>query len=150
MTKHTKAKKLSKQKLSNKIIQLFRDKPGLRANYKQIAGQLTISNKAERNLIVEVLKEMEHNNLLEDISRGKYRLKAKEGYIIGKIEMHTQGNAHCISNDFKNPIFISHRNLHCALDGDTVKIFLLPIKKEKEPEGIVAEITERSRKKIGK
>ena len=148
MAKHTKAKKLTKQKLSNKIIQLFRDKPGLRANYKQIAGQLGISNKAERNLIIEVLKEMERNNLLEDISRGKYRLKAKEGYITGKIEMHTQGNAHCISDDFKKPIFISHRNLHCALDGDTVKIFLLPIKKDREPEGIVAEIVERSRKKI--
>ncbi len=148
MAKHKKAKKLTKQKLSNKIIQLFRKNPQLRVNYKQIAGQLAISNKAERNLIIEVLKDMEHNNFIKEISRGKYQLKAKEGFITGKIEMHSQGYAHCISNDFEKPIFISHRNLHCALDGDTVKIFLLPIKKNKEPEGIVAEVVKRSRKKI--
>lgn len=148
MAKHAKAKKLSKQRLSNKIIQLLRKNPQLRVNYKQIAKQLAVSNKAERNLIIEVLKDLEHNNFVMEISRGKYQIKAKEGYITGKIEMHSQGNAHCISDDFEKPVFISHRNLHCALDGDTVKIFLLPIRKNKEPEGIVAEVVERSRKKI--
>lgn len=149
MAKHEKAKKLSKQKLSNKIIQLFRKNPNLQANYKQIAGQLGISNKAERNLIIEVLKKMENNNSISEISRGKYKLNVKrEGYITGEIMTRSQGYGYCISDDYEKPIFISHRNLHCALNGDTVKIFLLPLKKEKEPEGIVAEVIERSRKKI--
>ena len=55
MAKHIKQKKLSKQKLSNKIVQLFRQYPDLKVNYKQIAGKLAISNKAQRNLIVEIL-----------------------------------------------------------------------------------------------
>ncbi len=148
MAKHAKAKKLSKQQLSNKIIQLLRKNPQLRVNYKQIAGQLAVSNKAEHNLIIEILKDLEHKNFIMEVTRGKYQIKTQDGYITGKIKMHSQGNAHCISDDFEKDIFISHRNLHCALDGDTVKIFLLPIKQNKEPEGIVIEVVERSRKKI--
>ncbi|HIE16488.1 MAG TPA: RNB domain-containing ribonuclease, partial [Bacteroidales bacterium] len=148
MSKHIKAKKKTKQKLSNKIIRLFQEQPQLQANYKQIAGKLAVTNKATRNLIVEVLEEMAKNNIISEVSRGKYKLNIKNTYLTGKITMHSQGYAHCISEDYKDPVFVAHRNLHCALDGDLVKIFLLPLKKGKEPEGIVSEIIERSRKKI--
>jgi ribonuclease R len=149
MTENRKRKqKLTKAKISNKVLQLFREEPKLQANYKQIAGRLRITNKAEQKIIIDVLEELAHQEFIDEIQRGKYRLTQDSTCLECKIDMSTQGYAYCYGDDLEQPIFISQKNLHYALDEDIVKIYLLPLRKGRSLEGEVLEIIERSHKKI--
>ncbi len=143
-----KKSKLTRQKIKNKVEELFRKNPDIKANYKQVAKRLNINTHDERRLIIEVLEELKLANFLEEINRGQYMLKSREGYLEGTIELLPSGYAYFYSDDFDEPIFISSKNLHFALDGDYVRIYLYPLKKKKQPEGEVIEILERANKKI--
>jgi len=141
-------KQLTKQQILNKIRDLYHKKPNLKANYKQISKQLNINSHAERKIIIEVLEELKHKNFLEEIKRGQYSLKSKEGYMEGTIELSSSGYAYFYNEELEEPVFISSKNLHFALDGDYVRIYLFPLKKKKQPEGEVIEIIKRANKKI--
>ncbi len=141
-------KKLTKQRIVSKIKDLYHKKPELKANYKQISKHLNINTHAERKIVIEVLEELKHQDFLEEIKRGQYALKSKEGYLEGTIELTPQGYAYFYSDDFEEPVLIAPKNLHFALDGDYVRIYLFPFKKKKQPEGEVIEILERANKKI--
>jgi ribonuclease R len=138
-------KGIGKKELSNSLLAIFSKHPNKLFNYKQLASQLLITDTAEKKLITEVLLELKGKEALDEVTVGKFRLKARGGYIIGTVDMARGGYGYVVSETLKEDIFISQNNLNHALDGDSVKVLLYAHKKTRTLEGEVVEILERAR-----
>ncbi|MBN2213382.1 MAG: ribonuclease R [Bacteroidales bacterium] len=131
--------------LTKSIISLFNDSPRQAFNYKQISRQLHIKEQARRKIILKALQNLKRSGDIQEIYPGKYKLKSTGMIMSGKVEMSSGGYGYVMSDSVSEPVFISQDNLHHALNGDTVKIYLFAAKKSRGPEGEVIEIIERAR-----
>lgn len=148
MTKHKKKKSgrnLDKASLKNRVLGVFAKNPSQTYNYKQLAKQLLIRNSAERKLILDSLATLRDEDYIEEMYPGKFKLKSKGGYVIGKIEITSGGYGFVVTDAIEEDIFISQNNLHRALNDDLVKVYLFARKKNLNPEGEVVEVLERAR-----
>ncbi|MDB4584588.1 ribonuclease R, partial [Draconibacterium sp.] len=96
-------------------------------------------------LVNVVLQELHDDEYLDQISRGKYKLKAKSGTACGIVEMQPQGYAYVNSEEVDRPILISSRNLKHAMEGDKVRVRIYARRKKHDLEGEVFEILERAK-----
>ncbi len=135
----------NKKKLKNAILSTLYENPGKTVNYRQISGSLGIKEAETRKLINVVLQELAEDGYLDQISRGKYKLKAKTGTANGTVEMQPQGFAYVVSDELERPVVISSRNLKHAMDGDKVRIHVFAHRKKHDLEGEVIEILERAK-----
>jgi ribonuclease R len=135
----------NKKKLKNAILSALYEEPEKVVNYKQISSWLGIKDSEGRHLINVVLEELKDDEYLEQISRGRYRLKAKSGTICGVVELQRQGFAYINSDEVDRPILVSAHNLNNAMDGDKVRVHLYARRKKHELEGEVTEIVERAK-----
>ncbi len=143
--KKIKSGTFNKKKLKNAILTLLYEEPGKAVNYKQISGWLGIKDMETRKLINVVLQELKDDDYLEQISRGKYKLKAKTGTAVGIVEPQPQGFAYVNSEEMERPVLVSSRNLKHAMEGDKVRIRLYARRKKHDLEGEVIEILERAK-----
>jgi ribonuclease R len=135
----------NKQKLKKAILSVLYDQPTKIINYKQVSNWLGIMDTGTRLLINVVLQELKEDDYLDEISRGKYRLKARGGYITGVVEIQPQGFAYVTSAE-NQPVLVSSRNLNHAMQGDKVKVLLYAHRKKHDIEGEVVEILDRAKK----
>lgn len=142
---HKRNRGISRKELYNSILAIFSAHPKKAYNYKQLSAALLITDPAEKKLITEVLYELKDKEALEEISGGKFRLKARGGHVVGTIDIATGGFGYVVTESIKEDIFVSQNNLNHALDGDTVKVLLYAHKKSRSLEGEVVEILERAR-----
>jgi ribonuclease R len=140
-----KAQTFNKRTLSGSIIGIFSNDPAKTYNYKQLAGELLLKSSEEKKLISKVLRDLKDEGHLEEIYTGKYKLKSAGGYITGKIDIANAGYGFLVSDSLEEDVFISQKNLHHALHGDTVKVYLYAKKKKLRPEGEVVQIVEHAR-----
>ena len=143
--KASKTRTFNKKKLKSTILSLLYETPGRSVNYRQISGLLGINDPETRKLINIVLQELADTGYLDQVSRGKFKLKAKTGTAIGIVEMQPQGFAYVESDELDSPAIISSRNLKHAMEGDKVKIRLFARRKKHDLEGEVIEIVERAK-----
>ena len=125
---------------------VFFSNPSKTFNYKQIASQLLTKSSEEKNLIIEILHELTVSDDIEEIGRGKFKLKSKAGYIAGIVELTDAGYAFIHSDEFLEDIFVSQKNLNHAMNGDKVRVYLYAKKKSHYYEGEVIEVIERAKK----
>ena len=86
---------------------------------------------------------MRDEDILTEISRGKFKLNSRGGYITGKFDR--QGvKSYLIPDDGGEQIFIPERKIGTAMLNDKVKVFMYAHRKGKEPEGEVVEILRRA------
>jgi ribonuclease R len=135
----------NKKKLKNAILSALYEEPAKVVNYKQIASWLGIKDSESRLLINVALEEMKDDEYLEQISRGRYRLKAKTGTVCGVVELQRQGFGYINSDEVDRPILVSANNLNNAMDGDKVRVHLYARRKKHDLEGEVTEIVERAK-----
>jgi ribonuclease R len=137
--------KINKKELSNSILAVLSAHPRKIFNYKQLSAALLLTDSSERRLIAEILLALKEKDTVEEVSTGKFRLKARGGTVIGTVDIARGGYGYIISESYKQDIFVSQNNLHHALNGDTVKVFVYAQKKSSQTEGEVVEIIERAR-----
>ena len=147
MSKMKKDKKRQKrlQKLEQAIIRILKDDALKSFNYKQISAKLNISDSHDRDLVSESLRNLAESQRVDTIGRGKYRYKHIDHFITGTIDMTMKGSAYVISEDIEEDIYITPKNLNHALNGDRVKVLMFAQRKNKKPEGEVAEVLERAK-----
>jgi ribonuclease R len=135
----------NKKKLKNAILSTLYENPGKTVNYRQISGALSIKDPETRKLINVALQELADDGYVDQISRGKFKLKARTGKVTGIIEMQPQGFAYVVSDELEQPAVISSRNLNHAMEGDKVRIHVYARRKKHDLEGEVTEILERAK-----
>ena len=114
----------SRNELINKCLGIFSNSPGKTFNYKQLSKILEIKSDPERQLVVKILRELKQNDHLEEVSPGKYSLKSRAGYAVGKIDIAQAGYGFLVSDELEEDIMIPRNLLHTALDGDMVKVYI--------------------------
>ena len=136
--------KVRKSDLIRNIVNIFNSNPELTYNYKQMSKELAITAESQRIFINQLLYELLEEDFLVEISRGKFKLNSRGGYITGVIDR--QGvKTYLLTDDGGEPVFIPERKTNHALLNDTVKVFLYARRKNQSPEGEVVEIIKRAK-----
>ncbi|HUX97565.1 MAG TPA: ribonuclease R [Bacteroidales bacterium] len=136
---------VSKEALTEQIIAILSKNPEQGLNYKQIAKRLSITDSLERQMILEILRELTLKNTLQEIYQGKYKYKQPHGNVTGVVDLTRMGYGFITTEELDDDVFVTARNLRTALHGDKVKIRLYARRKGARPEGEVIEIIERAR-----
>ncbi len=145
-SKRSSRDRLSREQASALIMGVFGRNPKRVYNYKQISKLLFITDKQRKALINNTLDELVSKKQLEQVEPGRYRLLSRAGYKTGILDMTQHGYAFLISENSDDDVFIARNNLKTALDGDLVKVFVYPARKQRgRAEGEVVEILERKR-----
>lgn len=136
--------KMNKKELVRNIINVFNENTEKTYNYKQISTLLEIKSESQRIFINQLLYELLDEDFLVEISRGKFKVNSRGGYIEGVIDR--QGvKTYLIPDDGGEAVFIPERKTNHALLNDRVKVFLYAHRKGQQPEGEVVEITKRAK-----
>ncbi len=140
----TSSTKIRKSELIRNIIDIFNENPQKTFNYKQISMLVGISAESQRIFVNELLYELLYEEFLTEISRGKFKLNSRGGYITGTIER--QGvKTFLLPDDGGEPVFIPERKTNHAFLNDKVKVFLYAHRKGQQPEGEVVEVITRAK-----
>lgn len=136
--------RLRKSELVNNIIKLFNENPEKNFNYKQVARALDIHSDSQAVFINDLLYDLREEDFLTEISKGKFKVNSRGGYITGTIDR--QGvKTYLIPDDGGETVFIPERKTNHAFLNDKVKVFLYARRRGQMPEGEVVEITERAK-----
>ncbi len=136
--------RIRKSELVRSIINIFNEQPEGTFNYKQISTLLNIKSESQRVFVNQLLYELLEEDFLVEISRGKFKVNSRGGYITGKIER--QGvKTFLLPDDGGELVFIPERKTNHALLNDKVKVFLYARRKTQSPEGEVVEIIKRAK-----
>ena len=86
----------------------------------------------EKQLINMLLNKLFNEGYIEQVQPGKYKLKSAGGYVLGKVDITSAGYGFVATDSLEEDVFISQKNLHHALNGDTVKVYLFAYKKKEK------------------
>jgi ribonuclease R len=151
--KNQKSGPRGKNAFSESVIGVFTKAPSRTLNYKQVAANLGLKDKASKDLVNIILVELIEEGTLKEIKPGKYKLSpsfiteapSHKKYITGKVDMKGTGKAYIINDEGGEDIYIAPNNTSRALNGDRVKVLLFPKRKDRKTEGQVVEIIERAK-----
>ena len=139
----------------NTVFNVFSSDPYKAYNFRQVAAKLGVSDKVGKTLVTSILGELCHNNSIQELNRGKFKLNPElikaitaSNTITGKVDMKYAGKAYIITEDLPEDVYIEPNNTFHALNGDIVKVHLFPARKGRKPEGQIVEIIERGRKQF--
>lgn len=136
--------RIRKTELVRNIVDIFNTNSQKTYNYKEISTLLNIKSESQRIFINQLLYELLEEDYLVEISRGKFKVNSRGGYITGSIDR--QGvKTFMIPDDGGEPIFIPERKTNHALLHDKVKVFLYAQRKGQSPEGEVVEVVQRAK-----
>lgn len=146
MGKKYNSKKQGKKKgyFFEEILNVLSKSPNKSFNYKQLASELNVTDHSQRLLINSILEELEANDAVSQVERGKFKLKSTERFISGKVDMTASGTAYIISEESEEDVLVNQRKTRNAMHGDIVRVLLYPKRKGKQ-EGEIVEIIKRSK-----
>ncbi len=128
------------------VLDVFEQNGNTPLNFKQVSAKLNIHDPEAREVIHEILRTETKNNILKEISQGRYQLLELKTFIEGVVDMTTDGSAFIVTADeFENDIFVAPRKLRTALNGDRVKVYVYAKSRGKNKEGEVIEILQRAK-----
>jgi len=142
---HSKSSTFNKKNLKSTLLSVFYDNPQKSYNYKQLGSELGVKDPEIRRLISVVLDELAEEGTIEQVFRGKYKVKSRGGQVCGHVELQPQGFGLVVSEELDQPVLVSQRNLQHALEGDKVRVALYAKRKRHQLEGEVIEIVERAK-----
>jgi len=131
--------------LKEYTLEIFKRDPLKAFNYKQVAKRLGISNDAIKEHINQLLYDLTENEQLEEVYLGKFKYKTIGGYVTGTLEMTSYGTAYVICESLGEDVFISRNNMHHALHGDEVQVYLFARRRKHKLEGEITDIIKRSK-----
>ncbi len=148
-----------KRKLENKlsvftnaILSIFGENPFKPMNYKQICKVLGIKDAAGKDVVYNILIDLNEEGKLLEERPYRYVLNPayleeygpKTQYVEGTVDMKSTGKAYVILDDEAGEdVFIASNNTGKALHGDRVKVAMFPKRKDKKPEGEIIDVLQR-------
>ena len=146
-----KDKKIFKKKanilkdLTKNIFLILKKDVSKQYNYKQIAAKLNVNDTEGKNQIIQKLNELTELKKTIEVDRGKYQINEERKYLIGKLDITSNGNGYFITDDYEDDIFVPNVNLGKGLHNDLVKAFVYKKRRSSKLEADVVEIIERAK-----
>ena len=131
------------------LQELFRQLPDKKFSLRHLASASGGATKEGRRQTLRIVEQLMADGFVEECSPGKYRLcPARRPRLEGVVEMLANGSMFVRVDGTDEPVYIHARNSLNALDGDRVEVTVTrKARGENAPEGEVAAIVERSRKR---
>lgn len=144
MPKKNKSRKITKQILQSQILNILRKHPKKSFNYKQLAKQIGLGDESSKLLVQVVLNELEENEKIIFVSKGKYKLKSQSSVEEGIIDITASGNAYVSLKNINDDIFIHGKYLPNVVSGDSVEVSVFSSYKSRRLEGEIINVIERN------
>lgn len=147
MPKKKKDKKNRKNlsQLTESILKILLLNPTQLFNYKQIAAQLGVNDANSRNQIIKKLKDLHAQDKIEEVERGKFRIKKGRDYHLGVIDISSRAQGYVWVEELNEEIFINRKNLNRAFHGDQVEVYVFKRRKQGRLEGEITQVVQRKR-----
>lgn len=144
MPKKKKRRTITKQILQSQILNILRKHPKKSFNYKQLSKQIGLGDESSKLLVQVVLNELEENEKIISVSRGKYKLKSQSSIVEGIIDITSSGNAYVTVENINDDIFIHGKYLPNVVSGDSVEVSVFSSSKSRRLEGEIINVIERN------
>lgn len=132
------------------VEELFLSNPQKAFNFRQVSHLLGVSDKVSKELVNKIIESLADSKIIIALNRGKYKYnpelvaeKYQTTIVQGRVDMKQTGKAYVIVKELDDDVFISANNTGHALNGDTVKVRLFPIRKDHKLEGEIIEVIQR-------
>ncbi|MFQ5639137.1 MAG: ribonuclease R [bacterium] len=136
-----------KNKYAKELERIFSQNPHRTFKAKELARKLAIK-KVEYTKFRDALKQLAAQNKIAKYKRNHYGLMKTAPVVTGELHVKTQGYGFLITEEGKDDVFISQKNMGVALNKDVVRVQLFARTKGASPEGRVIEVVERARQNI--
>jgi len=142
---HKTDKRKTKSDITNTVVNFFNKNSTESFSFKQVAEKLGFKKPAEKQIINNILFELQEDAFIVETARGKFKSNNRGMFLEGKFERRSNGKNFFVADDTdeSSHIFIAERNSAHAMNGDRVKVQMLAKRKGRDPEGEVVEILER-------
>ncbi len=131
--------------LSESILKILLLNPSNSFNYKQIGAKMGLDDPSSRNQIIKKLKDLLGKQQIEEIDKGKYRIKKGNQYHTGKLDMTTRGQGYVVVEGLEDDVFVSNKNINKAFNGDEVEVYIYKRRKNSKLEGEITNILKRNK-----
>lgn len=138
-------KKKEKSHLEFKILSLFKSRPKVFLNYKQIAAALDIKDTKGRNNIIKVLNTLYRQEKITSSKKGQYQFNATSLELFTtQLTIIPSGKGVVRIEGYDDELVVPRKFLNKGLHGDTVEISIQ--RKNKIAQAHVETILERANK----
>jgi ribonuclease R len=134
-----------KQQFDSGILSVLNETPGRAYSLKQIAKKLGLKKRDDIKAMTFSVYDLEEAGKIKQLSNGTYASAQKEKTLTGIVDHVSSRFAYVVIGEDRPDVYIKARDLGSAVDGDTVKISLLPSRHGDHAEGKVVEILKRNR-----
>ncbi|MDE5842756.1 MAG: ribonuclease R [Muribaculaceae bacterium] len=143
--KQTKSKtqglRLKKKELRDRILDFLNANKNQSFNYKQVAFGIDTTSPAQRNDVINMLDELVAEEILLEVSLGKYRVKPNTRTEAEGIFVRRSNGKNAVLIDDEQ-IMVAERNSMHALNGDRVRVEVSAARSGADQEAKVLEILE--------
>ena len=141
--KRKKTPGLKNSKVYSLLFDVFIKNPTLFFNYRQLSKKLKLTGLSEKTQVVSVLKELKKNNVVSELSLGKYCLSKKTTHFVSTVYKSSKNGVYVFSEEF-GEVYIPREFSLFSLMEDVVSVFVLK-KKKNIFLGRVSEVLERKK-----
>ena len=131
------------------VVNMFREFPDRIFSIKQLVAASGGNSRDARYVVRDIVEALVEGGVVVRHGHDKYQLSMEQlPRYVGVVDMIGSGAAYVRVEELDSDIYINHRNINFALDGDKVEVALhRPSQREGDnPEGAVLRVLERSRK----
>lgn len=133
-------KRMTANKLAEKIEGFFRSHPQKSYSFKEIFKNLKLDTHPLKMLAIDLMEEMAWDDFLTPVADNAYRLNLETHVQEGKFIRKNNGKNVFIPDGSDLSVFVAERNSMFALSGDRVKAMLLARKEGEMREAIITDI----------
>ncbi len=133
-------KRMTANKLAEKIESFFHSHPQKSYSFKEIFKNLKLDTHPLKMLAIDLMEEMAWDDFLTPVADNAYRLNLETHVQEGKFIRKNNGKNVFIPDGSDLSVFVAERNSMFALSGDRVKAMLLARKEGDMREAIVTDI----------
>lgn len=133
-------KRMTANKLAEKIESFFRSHPQKFYSFKEIFKNLKLDTHPLKMLAIDLMEEMAWDDFLTPVADNAYRLNLETHVQEGKFIRKNNGKNVFIPDGSDLSVFVAERNSMFALSGDRVKAMLLARKEGEMREAIITDI----------
>ncbi len=132
-----------KGSLSALIIKLFEKNADSQLSHKQVCTLLDLRENELRKLAYTVLQELTESRVITMVSHNTFSYNSAAEIYEGIVDLTARGSGYIIVDELEKDIFVPEQFINQAMNGDRVKVKLIPAKKRLE--GKVIEVIHRER-----
>lgn len=130
------------------VLEVFSNSPDTVFTMRQVTRRLGVADQHGREQVQKLVKALVQENKLLAVDEDKYMMNLKVEIITGRVDLANSKYAYIVSQEREEDIRVHVEHLQYAMDGDLVKVEVLPSVRGGRQEGVVVEVLERSRTEL--